>query len=42
MSMWPNKGELDKRPLQSEGYKKMERISPRSPIVPATAPAALF
>ena len=42
MSMWPNKGELDKRPLQSEGYKKIERITPQSPIVPITAPAALF
>jgi cholesterol oxidase len=42
MSMWPNKGEADKRPLQSEGYKRIEKITPRNPIVPATAPAALF
>jgi cholesterol oxidase len=42
MSMWPNKGELDKRPLQSEGYSRVEKISPQRPIVPATAPAALF
>ena len=42
MSMWPNKGELDPRPIQSAGYQKIERVIPQKPIVPAGAPAALF
>jgi len=42
MSLWPNKGETDLRPTQGSGYKKLERIVPNSPFVPAGAPAALF
>jgi cholesterol oxidase len=42
LSFWPNKGELDSRPLQSAGYKKIERVTPLNPIVPEGAPAALF
>jgi cholesterol oxidase len=42
ISFWPNKGESDLRPLQNLGYKKIERVIPKNPIVPATAPAALF
>ncbi len=41
MSMWPNKGDLDSRPIQGSAYKKIEAISPTSPFVPAHAPAAL-
>ena len=42
LSFWPNKGELDSRPLQGAGYKKIERVIPKSPVVPKGAPAALF
>ena len=42
LSFWPNKGELDPRPLQGTGYKKIERVIPKSPVVPKGAPAALF
>jgi cholesterol oxidase len=42
ISFWPNKGELDSRPLQSAGYKRIERVIPLNPIVPKGAPAALF
>ena len=40
-AMWPNKGEADPRPEQSEGYQRIEAVEPTSPMVPATAPAAL-
>ncbi|WP_344683595.1 GMC family oxidoreductase [Saccharopolyspora taberi] len=40
-SMWPNKGEADPRPRQSEGYRPVERVAPKEPAVPADAPAAL-
>ena len=40
-AMWPNKGEEDPRPEQSEGYQRIEAVEPASPMVPATAPAAL-
>ena len=42
MSFWPNKGELDKRPLQNMGYAKIERVIPLHPVVPKGAPASLF
>ena len=42
MSFWPNKGELDKRPLQNLGYAKIERVTPLHPVVPKGAPASLF
>jgi len=41
MSMWPNCGEVDKRPEQSEPYKKIPAITPHSPVVPLGAPAQL-
>ncbi len=41
MSYWPNKGEVDMRPAVGEGYRKIEPIAPRAPVVPADAPAAL-
>ncbi|MBB5154845.1 choline dehydrogenase-like flavoprotein [Saccharopolyspora phatthalungensis] len=40
-SMWPNKGEKDTRPSQDAGYRQVNPIAPKSPAVPATAPAAL-
>jgi len=41
MSMWPNKGEQDQRPNLGEPYREVSRIAPKSPVVPAGAPAAL-
>ena len=38
-SFWPNKGEDDPRP--SSGYERLDPVAPRSPTVPADAPAAL-
>ncbi|MFI6428687.1 GMC family oxidoreductase N-terminal domain-containing protein [Rhodococcus oryzae] len=40
-SLWPNKGEQDLRPTQGEGYRRINPIAPNSPVVPASAPAAL-
>ena len=40
-AMWPNKGEADPRPSQSEAYRRIDPVEPRSPMVPPTAPAAL-
>ncbi|MFR9731461.1 FAD-dependent oxidoreductase [Saccharopolyspora sp. MS10] len=40
-SMWPNKGEPDRRPAPGEGYRRVDPIAPRRPAVPAEAPAAL-
>ncbi|MEY4348305.1 MAG: hypothetical protein RIS43_724, partial [Actinomycetota bacterium] len=41
MSMWPNKGDEDERPQQTAGYRAIAPIRPKSPAVPAHAPAAL-
>lgn len=41
MSMWPNAGDLDLRPLQGERYQVIAPIFPRNPAVPSHAPAAL-
>jgi cholesterol oxidase len=41
MSMWPNKGELDSRPIQSEQYQRIQPVTPIDPVVPSHAPAAL-
>ena len=41
MSLWPNKGEDDRRPPIGAGYVRLDPIAPRSPAVPADAPAAL-
>lgn len=40
-SMWPNKGEADKRPPQGQRYERIDPVPPRHPAVPAHAPAAL-
>jgi cholesterol oxidase len=41
MAFWPNKGEKDLRPDQGEPYRRLDRIAPHHPAVPAHAPAAL-
>ena len=41
VSLWPNFGETDQRPLQGEPYQRIRPISPRYPVVPIHAPAAL-
>ncbi|WP_043651585.1 GMC oxidoreductase [Nocardia thailandica] len=38
---WPNKGEADTRPEQSEGYRRIAPVAPIAPVVPAGAPTAL-
>ncbi|MCV7030149.1 GMC oxidoreductase [Mycobacterium sherrisii] len=40
-SLWPNKGEVDQRPLQGDQYRRLEPIPPHHPVVPAAAPGAL-
>ncbi|RJQ76990.1 GMC family oxidoreductase [Amycolatopsis panacis] len=40
-SFWPNKGEPDRRPSQSEGYRRLDPVTPKNPAVPSDAPAAL-
>ncbi|NMM87898.1 cholesterol oxidase [Rhodococcus sp. SRB_17] len=40
-SLWPNKGEQDLRPAQGGDYQRLSPIAPNSPVVPASAPAAL-
>jgi cholesterol oxidase len=41
MSLWPNLGEPDPRPPLGEPYQPLAPVPPRSPTVPAHAPAAL-
>ncbi|MEV6959148.1 GMC family oxidoreductase [Streptomyces sp. NPDC051207] len=41
MSFWPNKGEADPRPAQGAAYERLTPVEPKSPVVPATAFAAL-
>jgi cholesterol oxidase len=36
-SMWPNKGELDARPLQNEPYQRVVSVFPKQPVVPVGA-----
>jgi cholesterol oxidase len=40
-SFWPNKGDSDPRPAQSDGYRRLEPVRPADPAVPEGAPAAL-
>ena len=40
-SFWPNKGEVDTRPAQAEGYRRIAPVNPVRPAVPADAPGAL-
>jgi cholesterol oxidase len=41
MSFWPNKGDPDPRPEPGRPYQRLAAVAPRSPAVPASAPAAL-
>jgi cholesterol oxidase len=41
MSLWPNHGEVDLRPILGAGYERLSPIAPNAPVVPSTAPAAL-
>ncbi len=41
MAFWPNKGETDTRPELGEGYRQIEPVAPKAPVVPDDAPAAL-
>ncbi len=41
MSLWPNARDPDARPPLGAGYRRLDPIAPRSPAVPAHAPAAL-
>ena len=41
MALWPNKGEPDRRPPLGAQYVQVAAVAPKSPVVPATAPAAL-
>jgi cholesterol oxidase len=41
ISLWPNFGDSDKRPIQGEPYQRLRPISPRHPVVPTHASAAL-
>jgi cholesterol oxidase len=38
---WPNKGEVDTRPLVGTGYRRIAPVAPVNPVVPASSPAAL-
>src|SRR5699024_4119006 len=41
MAFWPNKGEVDPRPALGDGYRRIEPVAPKAPVVPDDAPAAL-
>jgi cholesterol oxidase len=41
MAYWPNKGDADPRPPLGEGYRAVEPVPPRRPVVPEAAPGAL-
>lgn len=41
MSFWPNRSEPDPRPPLGANYRRIGTVEPRSPVVPAGAPAAL-
>jgi cholesterol oxidase len=40
-AMWPNKGEVDLRADQGEGYRRIQPVAPNNPVVPEGAPGAL-
>jgi cholesterol oxidase len=42
LSLWPNKGELDLRPLQGAAYEMLQPIAPRFPFVPKGAVGELI
>ncbi|MBV6696496.1 GMC oxidoreductase [Kitasatospora aureofaciens] len=41
LSMWPNKGEADRRPEQGEAYRRVAAVAPVRPAVPEGAFGAL-
>ena len=41
VSLWPNRGEPDRRPVLGEPYRRIEPTAPAAPVVPAGAPGAL-
>ncbi len=41
MSFWPNKGELDPRPVLGRAYERVPPVAPQHPVVPDSAPGAL-
>jgi cholesterol oxidase len=41
IAMWPNKGEVDRRPPLGAPYQRIDPIAPRTPVVPESAPGAL-
>jgi cholesterol oxidase len=41
MAFWPNRDESDPRPALGSAYERLSPVSPKSPAVPANAPAAL-
>ena len=40
-SLWPNRGEMDNRPILGSGYKRINRVKPIAPAVPESAAGAL-
>lgn len=41
MALWPNAGDPDPRPAPGAAYVRVAPVAPRSPVVPAGAPAEL-
>jgi cholesterol oxidase len=41
MSLWPNKGDQDRRPPLGSGYDRLDPITPHRPVVPEGAPGEL-
>jgi cholesterol oxidase len=41
MSLWPNKGEEDPRPIQGAAYRRLNPVEPKHPAVPPEAFGAL-
>ncbi|MGH3951691.1 MAG: GMC oxidoreductase [Pseudonocardiaceae bacterium] len=41
MAFWPNKGEADRRPALGSGYRRIEPVVPKNPVVPVSASGAL-
>ncbi|WP_132993974.1 GMC family oxidoreductase [Gordonia zhaorongruii] len=41
ISLWPNKGQDDSRPVQGDGYQRLTPVAPQAPVVPEGAFGAL-
>jgi len=41
LSFWPNRGDSDPRPAQGSGYRRIEAVPPKSPVVPEGAKGEL-